>query len=67
MEVVHDDRRTDGQLGGVVRDRRGEVSRHSAVYREQISGFGTEPWGQAPGSLDEAGPEAHRVGVGPVA
>jgi hypothetical protein len=67
MEVVNNDRRPGGQLRGIVRDRRGDVSRHDAIHREQVGGIGTESRYHAPGGFDEGGPEPGRVSVGLIA
>ena len=42
MEIVHDDRRPDGQLRGVVGDGSGDVGRHDVIHREQVEGIRAE-------------------------
>ena len=66
MEVIHDDRRARRQPGGVVGDRRGDISRHRPVHRQQADGIGAKAGFDCPRRLDKAGPEPGRFGVGPV-
>jgi hypothetical protein len=66
MEVIHDDRRARRQLGGIVGEGRGDISRHPPVHREKVGGIGAKPRFDSPWRLDETSPEPGRVGVGSV-
>jgi hypothetical protein len=57
MEVIHDDRRARRQPGGVVGDRRGDISRHRPVHRQQADGIGAKTGFDCPRRLDKASPD----------
>jgi hypothetical protein len=42
MEVVHNDRRSLGELGRIVGDRRDDVGRDLPVHPQQVSGVAAE-------------------------
>ena len=67
MEVVDDDRRPFGQLGGIVGDRRDDVSRHVPVHRQQVGGIGAEGRFDGARDPDEPGQEPERIGIGTIA